>query len=90
MDNALLTLIVVLPFVLAVWMANAAERNSNLRILQYAYLLMINSLLFVVGLSSLVLGLRPEILATAGIGDTFKNIDWTMMGVVLMVGTVVA
>jgi membrane protease YdiL (CAAX protease family) len=90
MENALLTLIVVLPFVLAVWLANAAERNSNLRVLQYAYLLMINSFLFVAGMSSLVLGLRPEILTAAGMGDTFKNIDWTVMGVVLMVGTVIA
>ena len=90
MDNALLTLIIVLPFVLAVFLANLAERNNNLRVLLYAYLLMINGFLFVAGLSSLVVGLQPGILAAAGMSEATKGIDWTLMGGVLMAGTVVA
>jgi membrane protease YdiL (CAAX protease family) len=90
MDNALLTLIAVLPFVLAVLLANMAERNNGLRVLLYAYLLMINSFLFVAGISSLVVGLQPGLLAASGLNDAFQGVDWTSMGITLMVGTLLS
>jgi membrane protease YdiL (CAAX protease family) len=90
MDNALLTLIFVLPFVLAVLLANMAERNNNVRVLQYVYLFMLNGFLFVAGISSLLVGMMPDLLTNAGFGDSLKGADWTLMGTVLMVGTILA
>ncbi len=53
MMNALATLILMLPFLLAIFLANAAEKERNLCTLVYLYLAFLNGLCAVVGLFSL-------------------------------------
>jgi membrane protease YdiL (CAAX protease family) len=51
--NAVTTLIAMLPFFVAIYLANAAERERSARILVYLYLLFLNGLIALIGLLSL-------------------------------------
>lgn len=51
--NAIATLFVMLPFLLAVFLANVAEKERSVRALLYLYLLFLNGLAAVTGLFSL-------------------------------------
>ena len=90
--NALLTLLVVLPFLLAVVLANLAERNPSLRALQYVYLFILNGILMLLGFASLGAGaLKTQGgLGQLGLGNAFQNVDWVGAGIVLLAGAVLA
>ncbi|BCX04576.1 MAG: hypothetical protein KatS3mg053_2514 [Candidatus Roseilinea sp.] len=51
--NAITTLFAMLPFLLAIFLANVAEKERSVRVLVYLYLAMLNGLIAVVGLFSL-------------------------------------
>jgi len=51
--NAVATLIAMLPFLFAIYLVNAAERERSVRVLVYLYLLLLNGLIAVIGLFSL-------------------------------------
>ncbi len=51
--NAIATLFVMLPFLLAIFLANVAEKERGVRILVYLYLVFLNGLAAVIGLFSL-------------------------------------
>ena len=90
MDNAIYTVVSVSPFVLAVLLANLAERHQALRILQYAYLLMLNSFLLVLGIGALAIGLLPPDVMAGRLGASFAHLNWVEMGSVLIAGTLLA
>jgi uncharacterized protein len=92
--NAVYTLLIVLPFVLAVLLANAAERNKSqsLRILNYLYLLFLNGLLALIGLGALGFGLMQQqgrLKQLAG-GAMLDGVDWSAVAAVLLVGSTLA
>ena len=87
MTNSLLTLIFISPFIFAVFLANLAEQNRNLHVLQYVYLLLLNSFLFIAGLSSLGVGLLPKSIVSSSVGAAYQGINWPLMGIELMAGT---
>lgn len=64
--NAIATLFAMLPFLLAIFLANVAEKERSVRILVYLYLALLNGLIGVVGLFSLA---SAELLAS----DAFLN-----------------
>ena len=88
--NALLTLLTVFPFVLAVVLANVAERRPSLRPLLYTYLFLLNGLLMFVGLSSALVGLLGPQAALAQMGPALQKVDWVASGAVLVIGTALA
>ena len=88
--NALLTLLVVFPFALAVLLGNVAERRPSLRPLLYTYLFLLNGLLLFVGLSSMLVGLLGPEAALAQMGATLQKVDWVASGVALAVGAALA
>ncbi|MCL5996730.1 MAG: CPBP family intramembrane metalloprotease [Chloroflexi bacterium] len=88
--NALLTLLVVSPFLLAILLANVAERSSSVRILNYIYLLLLNGVLMLLGLSSMMVGMLRAQGGLAEFANVLESIDWTGAGATLFVGALVA
>lgn len=88
--NALLTLIVMFPFALAVLIANVAERRPNLRVLLYTYLFLLNGMLLFIGMSSFLLGLLGPEFAAEQMGGAFAEVNWAASGLALTAGTLLA
>jgi uncharacterized protein len=88
--NALLTLLTVMPFMLAVLLANVAERRPSLRPLLYTYLFLLNGLLMFVGLSSVTVGLLGSQQMLTQMGPTLQNVDWVGSGAALAIGAALA
>jgi uncharacterized protein len=90
MDNALLTVLAVSPFVMAVLLANMAEGRPNVRILHIVYLVLLNSILMLFGVSSVVLGVLRARGALEQLSASLPNIDWAGGGLELLIGPALA
>jgi membrane protease YdiL (CAAX protease family) len=88
--NAVLTLLMILPFILAVLLANLAQRNKNLSVLLYVYLLLLNGLLMFIGVSSLLLSVARVQGNLADLGPALGNVDWLGAGAILLIGSIIA
>jgi membrane protease YdiL (CAAX protease family) len=79
------------PFLLAVLLANLAERSQNWRIFQYIYLLLLNSIVMLFGFGSIAMGVlsrqpnAPDILPPA-----YKMVDWSGAGLALLIAGLIA
>lgn len=89
--SVLTVLLVVLPFLVGILLANLAERNSNLRVLQIVYLVALNSGLVFVGLMSISLGfLAPVVTVSQPQPAPLQQVDWFGGGFALIAGGVIA
>lgn len=96
MDTAITTLFALLPFVFAIYAANAAERSPNGRVLTVVYLVFLNvGLLFAGSLFAMIglmLGLPGVFEAMAeqsgqAAADLARNVNWGLAGVLLLAGS---
>jgi membrane protease YdiL (CAAX protease family) len=87
--NAVLTLIMILPFMIGILFANIAERSANTRVLQYVYLSLFNGGMLLAGLLlMLVDALRAAIDMRPPPGQ--PEVDLAGAGLVLIVGGIAA
>lgn len=96
METALTTLFALLPFVFAIYAANAAERSPNGRALALVYLAVLNAgLLFVggmlmlVGLMLTLPGMYEAMAEQSGqaAADMARNVNWGLSGLLLLIGS---
>ncbi len=91
MSNAITTFAIMSPFLLAVLLANWAERSHNWRILQYVYLLGLNGIVMLLGFGSIAAGIliqlpnSPIVIPTAS-----RAVDWTGAGLALLIAGLIA
>jgi membrane protease YdiL (CAAX protease family) len=64
--NAVSTLLLMVPFLLPILLANIAQKESSIRVFNWIYLALLNGLLALIGLGSLVI-------AAALVNDAFAN-----------------
>ncbi|MCS6847276.1 MAG: CPBP family intramembrane glutamic endopeptidase [Anaerolineae bacterium] len=97
--NAITTLFAMLPFLLAIFLANVAEKERSVRVLVYLYLALLNGLLAVVGLFSLA---GAELLASEAFlnallqqypgleASQLRAVRFDLAGLILMVAALLA
>ncbi|MCL4506055.1 MAG: CPBP family intramembrane metalloprotease [Chloroflexi bacterium] len=90
MDNALLTLLLVSPFLLAILVANLAERNPKWRVFHYIYLFCLNGVAIVFGLSFLAVGVLSTQGDVPGMPALLKSVNWVGAGLWLLAGGTIA
>jgi len=89
MDNALVTLFFISPFLIGILLANVAERNANIRVLQFVYLSILNIGLIGVGLMLILAGILQPVMA-AREPSMAITADWYGAAVVIIAGCSVA
>ena len=89
MNNAVLALFIFLPFVVGILLANVAERNDNIRVLQIVYLSILNIGLIGVGLLLILVGMVQP-MARARQPDVAIEADWYGVAAVTIAGCVIA
>ncbi len=88
MDNAAVTLFFILPFLIGILLANVAERNTNIRALQFVYLSILNIGLIGVGLMLILVGMLQPVMAAQQ--PTAITADWYGVAAVIIVGCAIA
>ncbi len=88
MDNALVTLFLILPFLTGILLANIAALNANLRVLQFLYLSILNIGLMGVGLLVILAGIVQPMMAASQ--PVATSTDWFGAGAMLIIGCAIA
>lgn len=90
MESSLLTLVMLLPFVFAIVVANLAENRSNAKIFAYLYMLALNAGLFfgaamfvLIGALKLIPGYFDMLGGQAGM---IENVNWGLSGFLMGTG----
>lgn len=89
MDNAVVTLFLILPFLIGILLANVAERNTNIRALQFVYLSILNIGLIGVALMLILVGMLQPVMAARQPAAAITA-DWYSVAAVMIAGCSVA
>ncbi len=90
MNNALLTLLLVSPFLLAVLLANLAENNPKWRVPHYIYLFCLNGAMIALGLTFLAVAALSAQALAPDMPAMLKQVDWVGAGLWLIAGGTIA